>query len=307
MKPSTKGSMTALALLLVFPGLIGAEAPQSGSAAADQVRKHAAHKEQRKKSMKAVQEERRKAEQLREPIIGAVQEGMGEVLTASALLDQGREKAALTHLQEAEGKLDTAVAANPNLMFATIDSQVKMYKVLDSNEEIRKELAFVEELLEEGDIQGARHELSPLRDEIVVTTTSLPLGTYPLAIKEAVAELANGNVDQAHTTIQAAMNTIIVSETVFPVSVLMAKDAVERASEMDKSKKEEVKDTLDFAQQQLQKAELLGYLKDESSTYEDIQENIATLKEEVEGKNQVEMLYSDLKSQMKTMWKNITG
>lgn len=307
MKPSTKGLVAVLALLPVFPGLVGAEAPKSGTAAAEQVHKQSVQKEQVKKSKEAVQEERRKAEQLREPIIKSAQEGLGEVITASALLDQGREKAALAHLQEAEGRLDTAVAANPDLMFATIDSQVKMYKVLDSNDEIKKELAFIKELLDEGDVQGARRELSPLRDEIVVTTTSLPLGTYPLAIKEAVAELADGKVEEAHATIQSAMNTLVVSKTVFPVSVLMAKDAVERASEMDKSKKTEVKDTLDFAQEQLQKAELLGYLKGESSTYEDIQDNIATLKEDVEGKNQVEKLYSDLKNQLKTMWNHITG
>jgi hypothetical protein len=307
MKQYLSLGVVGLVLLFTNGGNVFGDITKSGSAAVEQMNKQSAQQEQRKKSMEAVQKEKMRAEKLREPIIQAAQEGMGEVIVAVDLLEQGREKDALEHLQKADGKLDTAVAGNPGLAFATVASTMEMYSNLDSNEEIEKELAYIENLFDEDRVQEARRQLSRLRDEIVVTTTSLPLGTYPLAIKDAVKNLAEGKADEAHATLVTAMNSLVVSEVVLPIPVLLAKDAVERASNMNKDNKHEVLETLDFAHRQIEKAETLGYVTDDSKNYEQVEEQIEALKEEVEGKNQVENIYGTLKKEMNNLWNNITG
>lgn len=307
MKQSLIIGVCCLVFLFTSGGGVLADSTKSGTAAAKQMNKQSAQQEQRKKSMEAVHKEKMRAEKMREPIIEAAQEGMGEVIVAIELLEQGRDQVALEHLQKADGKLDTAVAANPDLMFATVATSMNMFSNLDSNEELEKELAYIEDLFDDDRIQDARRRLNLLRDEIVVTTTSLPLGTYPLAIKDAVSDLTKGKSDEAHATLVTAMNSLVISEEILPIPVLMAKDAVERASNMNKDNKQEVLETLDFAHQQIEKAELLGYVTDDSKNYEQIEEQIESLKDEVEGKNEVEQLYGTLKKEMNELWNKITG
>ncbi len=295
---------TTLFLFGIIAGPVGA-AVKSGAAAAEKSRAEAAQKEQHQQSSEAVQKERKKAEELREPIIQAAKEGLEEVRMALRALEEEKEQDALNHLQNAVGKLDIAVAANPELEFAAVDSEVYVIHNFHSNEDVKKEVAFIEDQIEEGNIQMVRQAINALRDEMVVETKSLPLGTYPSAIKKAVAKLAEGRRDEARAILASAMNTLVVSQTVFPLPVLRAKDAIERASKMDKTKKGEVQDILEFAEQQLKKAELLGYVQKDSENYENLEERIENLQEEVEGKNEVEQLYEELKTDLNKFWQNL--
>lgn len=121
--------------------------------------------------------------------------------------------------------------------------------------------------------------------------------TYPDAIRKAVRELVNGRVKQAQNTLALAMNTLAQKEdAVAPIPLLTARGLIEKASEMDKTDKEEVRKRLEFAKAQLKLARLLGYLPDDSATYKELKSKIGAIHEEMEGGNKVEKLYEELKA-----------
>jgi hypothetical protein len=100
----------------------------------------------------------------------------------------------------------------------------------------------------------------------VVRTTSIPLATYPSAIKAVAPLLDEGRTDEAKSALQAALNTLVVTtDDVIPLPVLRAEQLLKSAEEL--AENEERTDTdaeslaalLAEARNQLNIAELLGY------------------------------------------------
>jgi hypothetical protein len=101
---------------------------------------------------------------------------------------------------------------------------------------------------------------------MVFRTTSIPLATYPDAIKAIVPLIDNGKIDDAKAGLQAALNTLVVTtDNIIPLPVKRAEKLLEKAeklAENNKRNEEENKalsDSLKDARNQLKMAELLGY------------------------------------------------
>jgi len=65
--------------------------------------------------------------------------------------------------------------------------------------------------------------------ETVVTVANIPLATYPAAIKDAVRSIDANKIDEAKATLQAALNTQVLTETIIPLPVVYAGESLKEA------------------------------------------------------------------------------
>ena len=142
--------------------------------------------------------------------------------------------------------------------------------------------------LEDGEIQKARPLVANLASEIVLRTTSIPLATYPDAIKAIAPLIDEGKVDEAKTALQAALNTLVVTtDDVIPLPVLRAEKLLKNAEALAENEERTVKDNetlakqLEAARNQLKMAELLGYGDKES--FEAMYEQLDQIEQKTQG------------------------
>lgn len=150
-------------------------------------------------------------------------------------------------------------------------------------------------MIDEGEIQKARPLIRDFASELIIETASLPLATYPAAIKLATAMIDAGDTQGAKRTLQTALATLVVIEHVIPLPILRAElllaeaqsglEATEAATEEQQSEGASVTEPADYveaARRQLEIAEALGYGVD--SDYADIRETLEQLDEKMETK-----------------------
>jgi len=158
-------------------------------------------------------------------------------------------------------------------------------------------------LLQNNDTQTAIDILLPLQDEIIIKTQSVPAYLYPKAVKEAQKELKAGKKDAAVSTIITALDAAQLDTVIIPIPLMTAQDMVLQASKLEKSNKKEALELLTMADNELQKAVLLGYAHQYEKGYKDLEKKIAALKTEIKGKNVVAKLYEDLLKSFKDVAK----
>jgi hypothetical protein len=119
--------------------------------------------------------------------------------------------------------------------------------------------------MSEGEIQKARPFVNALASEIVISTSNVPLATYPAAIKAVSPLIDAGKIDEAKTALQVALNTLVVTNEVIPLPPLraeaMLKAGEKLAEKKDRTEKENntLSKLLVGARDQLKLAEALGY------------------------------------------------
>jgi hypothetical protein len=237
-----------------------------------------------------------KASELKKLINEDVAKGLEKTYRAVQTLNDGKAKESLALLRDAVGSFEVALAADPNLTLVPVNSVVTQQQLYTSPEALKREILYAKDLLAEGKIQEARRTLLPLRSDIAVQTTYLPMNTYPDAIRAAIKALVAEKDEEAKTVLAGAMNTLFVSEAIAaPVPLLTAKLMVDKADGLDKSKKEEIIANLATAREQLEVARLLGYLTEDSRQYEEISDRIKKLMADVQGGNSVSSKFAELK------------
>lgn len=106
---------------------------------------------------------------------------------------------------------------------------------------------------------------------MVLQTTSIPLATYPDAIKAVTPLIDAGQIDEAKAALQAALSTLVVtSDRVIPLPIVRAEELLEKAEILAENEERTIKDNeklaklLEEARKQLRMGELLGYGSKES-------------------------------------------
>jgi len=206
-----------------------------------------------------------KAAEKRRKIIAEATAAVAQTKTALKALEDKKTDEALQALEVATGKLELILARDPKLALAPVDVDVETYDLLASLDTIKAVIREAEDYLEEGEIQMARPLVANLSSEIVIQTTSIPLGTYPAAIKAITPLIDEGRIDEAQTGLQAALNTLVVTEDIIPLPMLRAEQLLKNAEALAENEertnkdKEALADLLKEARTQLKMAELLGY------------------------------------------------
>ena len=90
----------------------------------------------------------------------------------------------------------------------------------------------IEDLIDDGEIQKAKPLIETFGSEIVITETSIPLATYPDAIKDVAALIDDGEIEAAKVALDTALSTMVITETVVPLPLLRAHAMLELAEDV---------------------------------------------------------------------------
>ncbi len=246
-------------------------------------------------TQEAVKQEKKKQDDLLEKVNKDVVEGMDNVIKAIKLLKEEKDAEALTALQNATGKFDLALAADPELALVPVDGYVSLFDLITTPDVVKQQIKDVKALLDDGKIQDARELLSTLRDEMEISTVYLPMGTYPDSIKLATKYLIDKKREQAISILDTTIGSLVTKSASIPLGLVRAKSLIEQASKLDKEKdKEKILNLTNSAREQLEIANLLGYTQERLESYVDLKKQIVNLEKEIKGKNVVEKLYEEL-------------
>jgi hypothetical protein len=148
----------------------------------------------------------------------------------------------------------------------TADIEVDIIDFEGDADTVKKEIKQADDFLDSGKLQSARQILAELASEMRITTVSIPLGTFPLAIKNAEALLDAGKTNDAALTLDEVLNTLVERTEIIPFPVIRAEELLTAASELehkeDLSKEKSRAEVLKFAdaaKEKLKLAQLLGY------------------------------------------------
>ncbi len=238
----------------------------------------------------------------KEQQVEVVKEAVEAVLLTQKVLvelEKGDQKSAKKSLEKAIGKLEV-VLAHPNApALLPIDSSIAATEFTGNLKTIKAALKSVEDLLEDGKVQEARRLLDTLQSEIDIITVSLPLVSYPQALKLAAKYLNSGKSEEAKEVLEMALSTMVQNEIVIPIPLLKAEALVGAASKIAKKDKEQALKHLEEAKNQLEIAEALGYTSESDTTYKVLYDAIKSVEKEVKGKNRAEKLFEELIGKLK--------
>ncbi len=219
---------------------------------------------------------------------------------ALVALTQSNQKDATKEIEKALGKLEVILSAKDAPKFLPVDSTVTMVEFVGTKDDVKKGLSSVKDLLDDNKVQAARILLNSLQSEIDVTVVSLPLVTYPDALKLAAKYIHDNKLEKAKSVLEVALSTFDKTTTVIPLPLLKATDLINVSASLSKNgKKEQALKYLDAAEEQLDTAEALGYVSHSSNTYKSIHEMINHVRKEIKGKNKAEKLFDTLKEKLK--------
>ncbi len=223
-------------------------------------------------------------------------------MTTEALeaLHKKDAKLAKEKLEKALGKLELVLSAKEAPVLLPIDNVMSAYEYIGGKKDIQHTLKSVKELLLEGKVQVARELLSTLRSEIDVTVVSLPLATYPDALKLAGKYIHDGKLDRAQSVLEVALSTFDKEVAIVPIPLLKASDLIAVSATLAKEgKKEEALQYLKSADDELDIAQTLGYVSHSDSSYASLHKEIEDVRKEIRGENKSEKFFDTLKKTLK--------
>jgi len=176
---------------------------------------------------------------------------------------------------------------------------IRVQEFVGSAKDVDLALKNVKSLLDDGKVQEARALMLPLVSEIDITVVSLPLVSYPDALKLAAKYIHDNKPDKAKEVLYIALSTFTEVTQVVPIPLLESTDLIAAASRVAKKDKERAIKYLDGASDALDVAEKLGYVSKSETTYKVLHEEIKKVQKEIRGKNEAEKLFDELKAKLK--------
>jgi len=208
-------------------------------------------------------------------------------------------KKATEDLEKAIGKLEVIMAAKDAPKLLPINNVVRVQEFVGTAADVERTLKTVKALLDEGKVQEARALMIPLVSEIDITVVSLPLASYPDALKLAAKYVHDNKLDKAKEVLYIALSTFTEVTQVVPIPLLESTDLIAAASRIAKEDKARALKYLDAASDALDVAEKLGYVSESATTYKMLHEKIEEVKKEIKGKNKAEKLFESLAEKLK--------
>ncbi len=261
---------------LALAGVIGGAVMSLPSYAADQ-------KVTEKVEAQVEQDSQKQAEEKRRKITAEAMAALQETTNALKALDDGKTEDALASLEKATGKLEIVLAREPRLSFAPVAVSSSSQDIITSTDHANRMVDEAKDLLKDGKVQDARALLSTLASETAITVTSLPMATYPAALKQAAALIDDGKIEEAKTVLQVALNTLALDVTIIPIPVANAEALLAQAKVLAETKErtaeqnEQLAKLLDSAESEIKFAQALGY--GEKKDFEDFYEEIGNIRE----------------------------
>ena len=229
-------------------------------------------------------------------------------IKARDAIKNGDTDIALNQIETAVGKIEVLLAREPDLALIPISSVVRTEEFIGDIKTIKAIKSKIQQLISQGNYQLARDEISTLGSEVRIETTNIPTISYPLALKASAALLDDGENDLALENIQSMLNTLMVTEKVFPLPIIKAEVMIKEALNIDNKSAEDIKkidQLINNIEYQILLAEELGYGRGYDE-YNKLMDSIETLRKSVNTKQDTQELFEDLKSKVENLKKGIS-
>jgi hypothetical protein len=206
-----------------------------------------------------------KAAEKRAQLLKDAQAALDDTHKALEALERGKKDEAIAALERVTGKLDLIVAREPSLSLAPVVVTTIVRDLYSQSETVKEAVRLAKGDLNAGRVQQARRLLSGLASEADVQVTSIPLATYPAAIKAVAPLIDAGKIDEAKAALELGLRTLVVQDFITPLPKPGAQAILEEAEKLaEKSGRNEeenrkLHDLLEDARRELQIGELLGY------------------------------------------------
>lgn len=233
---------------------------------------------------------------------------MRETHNALIALDENKTEEALSALEKVAGKLELILARDHRLALAPTNVGAVTYDLLGSLNAVNKAREDAEDLLEDGKVQDARRVLKGLASETVISTTNLPLATYPAAIKTAVKLIDEGKMDEAKVVLQTALNTLVITQQIIPLPIITAENMLSEAEKLAEKEEREEKENkylsslLNAAENEIKFAQALGYGK--KKDFENFYKEIKAIREKTSDGKSGSGFFEKIKGFMSSMTQN---
>ncbi len=199
-------------------------------------------------------------------IVKEADEAVSGIHQALEALDKNDMKKAFFSLQTASEKLDIVLAKHPTPASVLTEVDVDVSDFQGDAETVKKAIDEADDLLDDGKLQAARQVLAELASEIRITTVSMPLNSFPTAIKNAITLVNKGEAKEAASLLNKTLNLLVETTEIIPLPFLRAEALLDEASDLEhkndmtkEKSRENVLKLTDAAKDQLKVAELLGY------------------------------------------------
>ncbi|MFZ3341697.1 MAG: YfdX family protein [Terriglobales bacterium] len=246
-----------------------------------------------------VEKERKQAEE--EATKNLDQDAIAAINDTQAAIDaiaSNKSDAALKAIEQATRKINILLARNPRAAFIPVSVQVV---VIDSGPHDLKAIkALTDEVsvaVAAKDYPAARVVLDGLASEIRVRTYSLPLGTYPDALKEAARLLDQKKNDEASSVLLAALNTLVAVDRVTPLPLVLAREALDAAREKSQSDKTMAETLVQTAKNEIERAKALGYAAKDPD-YANLNTDIASLEKQLKSNEDTGSVFAKLEDKL---------
>lgn len=230
-----------------------------------------------------------------------IMNGLRNTIMALRALQANNKSAAKQALESATKSFDAALKKNPKLDLVPIDERIIVHDFTGDAKLVKQIKDEAVSLLKDNDTQAARAMLAPLEDQMTISTQYLPMKLYPEATKQAQKDLAKGDTKAAFGDIVTALNSVVIKSVIIPLPLLTAQDMVLEASKLAKKDKTKALKLLNSAQDELQKAVLLGYTKKHEKVYKSLEKEISAIEDAVSGGNAVARMYEHIKHSFKSL------
>ena len=222
----------------------------------------------------------RKTADKRQKILEEAGAALKQTKEALVALDRKDTDRALQALAEVTGKLELILARDPELALAPVEVHTVVHDLFASTAVIEDLIDEALRALKNDEVQTARRLLAGLASEIVITTTNIPLATYPQAIKAVAPLIDSDEIGEAKAALQAVLGTLIETHDIISLPVLRARllltqaEPLAETDERSEQQAQRLAKLLGEVRNQLQMAELLGYGRkgDFGPIYEQIKE-----------------------------------
>ena len=226
--------------------------------------------------------------------------GIQKMVLAMKSLSNEDKNTAKDKLLEAAKSIRDAFQKEPNMKMVPVYDKEMIHVFNGSVELINKIRDYSYVLVKDNEIQTAIDVLTPMQDEIVMTTSYLPVYLYPEAIKEAQYKIDIGDLKGAKDVLYKALNMLEVKQVIIPIPLITAQDMIVEASKLDKSKKDEIMKLLSAAKYELKRAVALGYTKKYNVDYLSLNNQIEKMEKDLG-------LKKDIKSSFEKIIKDFKG
>ncbi len=212
-----------------------------------------------------------------------------ETMKALEALEKGKTDDALKSLETATGKLELILTRDPALALIPVNVDVVTYDLYADVDTVKAVVKEAQQALDDGKVQTARHLMESLSSEVVISTTNIPLGTYPEAIKAISPLLDKGKIEEAKVALKTALSSLVVSTEVVPLPLLRSQYLLDKAESLAENKERDEKQNasldalLKGAEEELHLAEVLGY--GNGHEFKPLYEQIKAIKKKAAGGN----------------------